>query len=425
MAGVCTRPAAFSRPCLQSASHRQASSAAAAAAVGPIGTPRVAPKFHVDARDVNSHAASSSILHAHPHAASTFPPSACDRPLIVHSLSGTTPFTTAWQWQKRIVRAKIDCERALKAQAATATTTPASIGSLTASIGFADRLLLVEHEPIYTLGRNSTLEHLRFPKHVGIRVVDRGQLTASEVLQVPASSSDDAAASEQEFRIIRVERGGEVTFHGPGQLVLYPLLSLKPTALPSPPLSTQSSSFPLASSCTRYRADLHWFLRALESVVIHFLRLYRIEGERIEGASGVWVRMPQNGANSSASHDAPMKKIAAIGLSCTSWITMHGCAINIDNSLEPFDWIVPCGLSDASKYGGVTSLKEVLAARGHGAERIESSLVRQQIVQCFAKQFGLQSVRVETTAPPGDLQQESSSGTSDEHHPLRTSSVAS
>mmetsp|Transcript_23677 Transcript_23677/g.65670 ORF Transcript_23677/g.65670 Transcript_23677/m.65670 type:complete len:222 (-) Transcript_23677:3060-3725(-) len=118
--------------------------------------------------------------------------------------------------------------------------------------------------------------------------------------------------------IYRTERGGEVTYHGPGQLVMYPILNLR-----------------------NHKKDLHWYLRMLEEVVIRALdQVSGLQGERIEGLTGVWV---------------DGHKVAAIGVRATRWITYHGLALNVVNDLAPFSDIVPCGISNRP-VGSVMSI---------------------------------------------------------------------
>ena len=142
----------------------------------------------------------------------------------------------------------------------------------------ADILLLLEHLPVYTLGRGSNREFLQ----------DADRITGVEVHQI--------------------ERGGEVTYHCPGQIVGYPILNLR-----------------------HYRKDVHWYLRQLEEVIIQVLAQYDLRGERISGLTGVWVEG---------------RKVAAIGIKVSRWVTMHGFALNVCPDLKGFEYIVPCGISD-------------------------------------------------------------------------------
>jgi lipoyl(octanoyl) transferase len=168
---------------------------------------------------------------------------------------GLTPYQTAWdlqkQWQQKLI----------------------------ADSYHPDVLLLLEHPPVYTLGTGSNLEFIKFG-------VDAG------------------------YELHRSERGGEVTYHCPGQLVVYPILNLR-----------------------RHQMDLHWYLRQLEEVVIRVLGDYGLCGERIPGLTGVWLQE---------------KKVAAIGIKVSRWVTMHGLALNVNNDLSGFEQIVPCGIMDRS-----------------------------------------------------------------------------
>jgi len=143
-----------------------------------------------------------------------------------------------------------------------------------------DCLLLVEHPPVITLGRGAKRRHL---------------LADEDLLQA------------QGIEVWEIERGGDITFHGPGQLVGYPILDL-----------------------TRHGKDLHRYLRRLEEVLIRTLHRYGIHGERSAGQTGVWV------------HGA---KIASIGVHVSRWVSRHGLALNVSPDLSAFDLIVPCGLS--------------------------------------------------------------------------------
>jgi lipoyl(octanoyl) transferase len=174
-----------------------------------------------------------------------------------------------------------------------------------------DVLILLEHPPVYTLGQGATLEFLKFD---------------------PENSK---------VEIHRVERGGEVTYHCPGQIVGYPILNLY-----------------------RHQQDLHWYLRQLESVLIKVLQVYGLSGDRIPGLTGVWVEG---------------RKVAAIGIKVKRWITMHGFALNVCPDLSGFEQIVPCGIPDKP----VGSLSQWIPG-------ITTSEVRGEIIQAFSEVFGLE-----------------------------------
>ena len=165
-----------------------------------------------------------------------------------------------------------------------------------------DVLLLVEHDPVVTMGRTAKQQNL----------------TASPEL-----------LTARGVELFEVERGGDVTYHGPGQLVGYPIVDLK-----------------------RHRQDLHWYLRQVEEALIVAIGERGIAGERSEGYTGVWTR----GLASGEPH-AP-RKIASIGVHARDWVTWHGFALNVTTELSYFDLIVPCGIAGVD----MTSMSRELAA---------------------------------------------------------------
>jgi lipoate-protein ligase B len=181
-----------------------------------------------------------------------------------------------------------------------------------------DVLLLLEHPPVVTLGRSSKEKHLM--------------------------ASPDFLASRG-VELFEVERGGDVTFHGPGQLVGYPIIDLK-----------------------RHRLDLHWYLRRIEEALIDTLADYDIPGERNPAYTGVWTRGT---------------KIASIGVHARDWVTWHGFALNVTTDLSFFDLIVPCGIPGVV----MTSI-----ARELGAEEVSGQDVRDRVTAKFADVFDLTAV---------------------------------
>jgi lipoyl(octanoyl) transferase len=165
-----------------------------------------------------------------------------------------------------------------------------------------DVLLLLEHPPVYTRGRRSTAEEL------------------------PMAEEWYAM---QGIEIRETDRGGRVTYHGPGQLVAYPIVDLR-----------------------SYGDDVHEYVRRLEQVAISALGEHGVEARTIEGLTGVWV--PQNGGrradmSSNARHIGPSAplgaaKIGSIGVHVSRGVTTHGLSVNVNNDLQPFEWIVPCGI---------------------------------------------------------------------------------
>jgi len=164
-------------------------------------------------------------------------------------IQAITPYSLAWSHQRSLVEARI------------------------ANPDLPDVLLLLEHPPVYTLGSGSDIKFIKFN------------------------------LDKTDKEVYRIERGGEVTHHCPGQLVGYPILNLR-----------------------YYRQDLHWYLRQLEEVILQTIAIYGLSGERIAGLTGVWVEG---------------YKIAAIGIKVSHWITYHGFAINVCPDLSGFAEIIP------------------------------------------------------------------------------------
>lgn len=187
-----------------------------------------------------------------------------------------------------------------------------------------DVLLLVEHPPVVTLGRGTK----------------PGHLVASETL-----------LKARGVELFEVERGGDVTFHGPGQLVGYPIMDLK-----------------------QHRRDLHWYLRQVEESIMRALASLGLPSERNAGYTGVWTRGVSNAA------ERP-RKVASIGVHARDWVTWHGFALNVTTDLGYFDLIVPCGISDVTM---TTAAREL----GHAFPGMET--VHNAVVESFGDVFALQ-----------------------------------
>lgn len=179
-----------------------------------------------------------------------------------------------------------------------------------------DVLFLVEHPPVYTLGRGA---HGSYQNLVW----------------------DEKRREEQGISFVEVDRGGDITYHGPGQLVGYPILNLN-----------------------RYGRDLHQYLRNLEEALIRALGEFGISAGRFPPNTGVWVES---------------EKIAAIGVKASRWITQHGFALNVDPNLDHFGGIIPCGIQDK----GVTSMERLL---GHS---IMLDDVKPVVIQNLSQVFSL------------------------------------
>jgi len=175
-----------------------------------------------------------------------------------------------------------------------------------------DTLLLLQHNPVITIGRSGSRDNILL---------------------------SESALEKAGIEVFEIERGGDVTYHGPGQLTGYPIINLK-----------------------NFRKDVHWYLRQLEEVIIKVLAEYGVTGGRIENYTGVWVGN---------------EKVAAIGIGVRRWITYHGFAFNVNPDMSHFGMITPCGITDK----GVTSLERLL---GH---EVDIDEVTDKVASVFAEIF--------------------------------------
>lgn len=214
------------------------------------------------------------------------------------------PYGDGWNWQKVIVREKS--------------------GLIERNEECPDTLIVLQHQPVYTMGTGSSIEYLNF-----------------DIKNAP-------------FEVYRTERGGEVTYHGPGQLTMYPIINLR-----------------------NHKMDLHWYLRELEEVVIRVLSsTFSIKASRIEGLTGVWVGD---------------QKLAAIGIKVSQWIAYHGLALNVTTDLAPFNLIVPCGIRNR-KVGSIKGLLEESCSNAKAHHFDYSQLIgitSQSLIREFSEVFQL------------------------------------
>ena len=185
------------------------------------------------------------------------------------------------------------------------------------------RLLMVEHNPVFTLGKSGKREHV---------------LVSEEQLK------------NLGIEFFHINRGGDVTYHGLQQIVGYPILDLD-----------------------KFKTDLGWYLRSLEQVIIDVMAEYGLKGERSEGETGVWLQ-PED--------PFMARKICAMGIKCSRWITMHGFALNVNTDLSHFEFIVPCGIQGKT----VTSLEKEL---GH---KVNYEEVKEKIKKHFQLVFDCELV---------------------------------
>ncbi len=211
----------------------------------------------------------------------------------MHSLQiikkGLVPYEAAWEYQRQTHASRLAGER-------------------------PDTLILIEHPPVYTFGKNSDQSNL---------------------------------INARDAQVIQSDRGGDITWHGPGQLVGYPIINLED-----------------------HKKSVSWYMRNLEEVIILTLKHFEIKGERISGMTGVWVGN---------------QKVCAMGVRLSRWVTMHGFALNVGPDMSYFNGMIPCGL----KGMGVVSMQELLG------REISIEEVAQPLIQTFQAVFEFDNIVVE------------------------------
>ena len=228
---------------------------------------------------------------------------------------GLAEYEPTWALQEALLAATV----AIKTQ--NRLTEKPEDGAATAPLPTPNHLLLCQHPHTYTLGKSGKPEHLLL---------------------------DEAGLQAHGATFHRINRGGDITYHGPGQLVGYPILDLD-----------------------NFRNDIGWYLRTLEQAVIHTLADYGLVAGRIPGLTGVWLDWEPGAANP--------RKICAMGVKCSRWTTMHGFALNVSPDLAYFDRIVPCGITDKA----VTSLARELQAN-IPVEEVQERLIPHLLTQLGA-----------------------------------------
>jgi lipoyl(octanoyl) transferase len=223
---------------------------------------------------------------------------------VVFKDLGIIEYGEAWQYQESLLKASTT----IKSQRVKGETTDETV----------HHLLFCEHPPVYTLGKSGDEAHV---------LISKEELAKRNIGYYPTN------------------RGGDITFHGPGQVVGYPILDLE-----------------------KYYTDIGKYLRSLEEVIIRVLALYGLKGERSPGETGVWLD-PDNKMKA--------RKICAMGVRCSRWVTMHGFALNVNTNLDYFTMIVPCGIPDKQ----VTSLEKELGYT------LDMGIVKQQVKEKFTEVF--------------------------------------
>jgi lipoyl(octanoyl) transferase len=235
---------------------------------------------------------------------------------------GNIEYGSAWQLQESLMKEGLDAKAAWYAAPEAGRTERAKT---------SNHLLLCTHPHVYTLGKSGHMENL---------LVNDGRL------------------KELEISFYKTNRGGDITYHGPGQIVGYPILDLE-----------------------LFFTDLGKYMRSLEEVIIRTLASFDIAAGRLEGATGVWL---------DAAEPGKARKICAMGVRCSRWITIHGFALNVNTDLKYFDYIVPCGISDKA----VTSMERELG------QTVDEAAVKKVLKEHFSTVFQAQIIqaRVPVTA---------------------------
>ncbi len=188
-----------------------------------------------------------------------------------------------------------------------------------------NHLIFCDHPHVYTLGKSGEENHLLL---------------------------NNQSLKEKGVEFFKINRGGDITYHGPGQLVGYPILDLE-----------------------QFFTDIHKYLRFLEQAVIDTLAEFGIQAGRYDGFTGVWI---------DADNPSKARKICAMGVRCSRWVTMHGFALNINTDLNYFNHIVPCGILDK----GVTSMQQELK------KHVDEALVQQILLEKLAAHFDMQIIQI-------------------------------
>lgn len=234
------------------------------------------------------------------------------RQQVIFEDLGIQSYQPTWDYQEQLLKAAVT----LKTEARTQ-------GLEASEAATQHRFMLVEHPPVFTLGKNGNRSNV---------------LVSDEQLKVLG------------IEYYHINRGGDITYHGLQQIVGYPIIDLD-----------------------KFKPDLGWYLRSLEEVIIQVLTEYGLKGERSVGETGVWLD-PQD--------PFVARKICAMGIKCSRWITMHGFALNVNTDLSHFEFIVPCGIEGKT----VTSLEKELG------RQVDYEEVKQKIKKHFEVIFDCELV---------------------------------
>jgi lipoyl(octanoyl) transferase len=255
---------------------------------------------------------------------------------VVFKDLGTMNYRSAWDYQELLLEENVAIKSALRdneklqpapvllaanGQRSTANAQRFPVNGQRLST--THHLLFVEHPPVYTLGKSGHADNILI---------------------------SDEEREKKSIEFFKTNRGGDITFHGPGQVVGYPILDLE-----------------------KFYTDIGKYLRNLEEVIILTIQEYGLKGERSAGETGVWLDAEKKGYE---------RKICAMGVRCSRWITMHGFAFNVNTDLDYFNYIIPCGIRDKS----VTSLQQELG------KTVSMEEVKGKLKRNFERVFGVEVV---------------------------------
>ncbi|MEO7768993.1 MAG: lipoyl(octanoyl) transferase LipB [Ferruginibacter sp.] len=252
-----------------------------------------------------------------------------DKQVVTYKDLGIIDYKIAWDYQESLLQENVKRKAALAIKMAMARESLAGISAITEETAFgnseselstAHYLLLCEHPPVYTLGKSGRQQNILI---------------------------SEAEMEQKGIQFFKTNRGGDITFHGPMQIVGYPIIDLE-----------------------KFYTDIGRYLRELEEVIIRTLAEYAITGKRSKGETGVWIDPDTPGKE---------RKICAMGVRCSRWITMHGFALNVNTDLSYFENIIPCGIENKK----VTSMEKELNAV------VDLQEVKEKIQRNFEKVFNV------------------------------------
>jgi lipoyl(octanoyl) transferase len=232
---------------------------------------------------------------------------------------GLLDYQAAWDLQERLLQENVRRKSVVYSQESGGVNDP----TLDSELPTQHHLLFVEHPPVYTLGKSGNKANVLL---------------------------GDDELKEKNIQFFNTNRGGDITFHGNDQIVGYPILDLE-----------------------KFYTDIGKYLRNLEEVIIQTMEEYDIKGERSSGETGVWIEPGVAGKE---------RKICAIGVRCSRWITMHGFAFNVNTDLSYFNYIIPCGINNKQ----VTSLEKELGGK------LDMQEVKEKVKNNFEKIFGVKLI---------------------------------